>query len=429
MNNVDKQYLDLIRDILENGSYKETRAGVVKSVFGRQMRFNLKEGLPLLTTKKVYVKGIIHELLWFLNGDTNIKYLVDNNVHIWDDDSYRDYLQKVKIHNELLDKRNEMLGNVDNIPYNAFTYEYCHPKHNDLNVGGSIMFFNDDELEKELNNETDLVEDENDGLIELKDYAMSLNTIIPLTKEEYINEVKNESYCPMFKSYNEEYKEFILCDYVYGDCGKIYGHQWRNQGIEHVDQIQNIINLLKTNPNDRRMLCMAWNSNDMNEMILPPCHYGFQVYTRKLTQIERLEWLCEHSNGEYDEWKSPTKETLDVLGVPERELSLMWMQRSCDLGLGFPFNLLSYSILLSMIAQCVNMACGDVICSLGDVHIYENHIEGLTEQLNRNPNKYNLPKLELNPKVKNINDFTFEDIKIIGYESYPTIKLPLSVGL
>lgn len=341
MNNVDKQYLNLLQDILENGVYKETRAGWVKSLFGKQMRFNLKEGLPILTTKKVFVKGIIHELLWFLNGNTNIKYLVDNNVHIWDDDAFRYYLELCK---------------KDNID--------------------------------------------------------------ALDKETFLKMVQIEA--------KQEFNGIL---YKFGDLGKVYGHQWRKQGEKQIDQIKNIIETLKTNPDDRRMICMAWNANDFNEMALPPCHYGFQVYTRELTPTERLEWLWEHSNGEYNEWKSPTKQSLDDLGVPQRELSLMWSQRSCDFGLGFCFNLLSYSILLAMLAQCVNMTCGDVICSLGDVHIYENHIEGLTEQLNRNPFKYDLPKLELNPNVKNINDFTYDDIKIIGYESYPIIKLPLSVGL
>ena len=187
--------------------------------------------------------------------------------------------------------------------------------------------------------------------------------------------------------------------------------------------------MLKTNPDDRRMICMAWNANDFDKMALPPCHYGFQVYTRELTPIERLEWLWEHSDGQYDEWKSPTKQTLDDLGVPERELSLMWSQRSVDSFLGLPFNILSYSILLAMLAQCVNMTCGDVICSLGDAHIYEIHKEAVAEQLTRETNKYDLPKLVLNSNIKYINNFTFDDIKIECYESYPTIKAPLCVGL
>ena len=335
MNRVDSQYLDLMRDILDNGVYKQTRAGWVKSVFGRQMRFNMKDGLPILTTKKVFTKGVIIELLWFLKGDTNIKFLVDNNVHIWDDDAYRHYLSIV-------------------------------------------------------------------------------NGEEKMTKEEFIEAVKGE---------------VLIGEYKCGDLGPVYGAQWRKQGKKQIDQIKNIIEMLKTNPDDRRMICMAWNTNDFDEMALPPCHYGFQVYTRELTPTERLEWLWEHSNGQYDEWKSPTKQTLDDLGVPERELSLMWSQRSVDSFLGLPFNILSYSILLAMLAQCVNMTCGDVICSLGDAHIYEIHKEAVAEQLTRETNKFNLPKLVLNSNIKDIDEFTFNDIKIEGYESYPTIKAPLCVGL
>ena len=386
MNNVDCQYLDLLKDIMENGVDKETRSGWVRSVFGRTMRFNLQDGLPILTTKKVFTRGFIHELLFFLKGDTNIKYLVDNNVHIWDDDAYRWFKTSVKeekfwIVKELIEKQ----LNID--------MHYCIYKDNE-------------QISKNYSSLTELVSE--------------------TSKEQFINYVKNKNTIRVCVWRDDVHREDSVILYEFGYLGNIYGKQWRDwRGI---DQIKNVIETLKTNPNDRRMIVSAWNVSQISRMALPPCHYTFQFYTRPLNNIERLDWLCQHSNGEYDEWKSATHEQLDKLNVPKYGLSCLLNCRSQDVPLGTVGNWLTYSVLVHMIAQCVNMIPDEFIWIGGDCHIYENQIEGVKEQLTRNPHKYNLPKLWLNPAIKNIDDFTFDDIKIEGYESYPSIKFPLSVG-
>ena len=355
MNNVDKQYLDLLHDILENGVYKNTRSGGVISVFDRNIKINMKDGFPMLTTKKIFIRGSIHEMLWMLNGDTNIRYLLQNNVHIWDDDAYRWYQQRVIKNNEVA-----------------------------------------------------------------KLISIGEKNVLP--KSDFLEKVLNYEHLILFNSDGKEES------YTFGDLGPVYGRQWRGFGAKNIDQIEKIIELLKTNPDDRRLLCMAWNPNDLDDMALPPCHYGFQLYSRPLSNSERLDWLCEHSNGEYDEWKLASSDKLDELNVPKRELSLKWSQRSCDFFLGIPLNITGYGLILSMIAQCVNMTVGTLSGSFGDCHIYEAHIDAVKEQLSRNPYKYNLPKLMLNKDITNIFDFKIDDIKIEGYESYPKITAPLCVG-
>ena len=399
MNNVDKQYLDLLQDIMCNGVYKETRSGAVRSVFGRMMRFNLQDGLPILTTKKVFTKGFIHELIWFLNGDENIKYMVDNNVHIWDDDAYR-YFRTYDFRNNI---RVDIYGIDDNGCYitdgKGFK-EY-----------GIQKFIIDNQVSLQKNTEFYSYSD-------LKEKVSSID------KETFINYVKNEY--KIYYGIENENKHYVYPIYTFGDLGPVYGWEWRNWN--GIDQIQNIIDTLKTNPNDRRIILSAWNVGKLRFMALPHCHYFAQFYTRPLTNMERLDWLCEHSNGEYDEWKIATVEKLDELNVPKYGLSCMLNCRSQDVPLGTVGNWVSYSILTNMIAQCVNMIPDEFIWIGGDCHIYENQIEGVKEQLTRDPYKYNLPKLWLNPDIKNIDDFTFADIKIEGYESYPSIKFPLTVG-
>lgn len=330
-NHVDEQYLSLVNRIIKEGVEKDTRAGKTRSIFGVQMRFNLKEGLPMLTTKKMFAKGVIHELLWFLKGDTNIKYLVDNGVHIWDDDAYRYYLELVDRHNEATQ---------------------TEPEH-DWSKRPSIQ---------------------------------------KLSKDEFMERVKAG-----YKMWVVVDKRAYVMSYHFGDLGPVYGKQWRNFG--GVDQVKEVIEKLRNNPDDRRIMISAWNVGEIKKMALPPCHYCCQFYTKKL------------ENG-------------------KRELSCMFQMRSNDVILGLPFNILSYGILTHMIAQCCDMEVGELIFSGGDVHVYENQVEIYEkEQKNRNPHMYALPTLELNPEIKEIEDFKYEDIKINGYKSYPTIKYPLSVGL
>lgn len=366
MNNVDKQYLDLLRDILENGYEKETRAGKVKSLFGKSMEFNLKEGLPLLTTKKVFYKGIIHELIWFLKGETNIKYLVDNNVHIWDDDAYRWYKLKIA---EILER-----------------------------------------------NPGDLYTDSLDKAVKLEADREALKN---LSKEDFIK-------CVQFGD--------MICDgcrdnarvlYTFGDLGPIYGKQWRNFGISGRDQIQDIIEKLKNNPDDRRMLCVAFNPDVLDEVALPPCHVMFQFYTRELTYEERME----HKFGDYSKalMGAVSKAYLDSKDVPKRELSMMWIQRSCDLPCGIPFNSASFAMLQYIMCNICNMVPGKLVFFGGDVHIYENQIESCKEQLTRKGYD-TLPRFVIKRKLNNIDDIKFDDFEVVDYKSDPAIKFPLSVG-
>ena len=263
------------------------------------MRFNLAEGFPLLTTKKVFLKGVIHELLWFLRGDTNIKYLVENGVHIWDSDAFRYY-------NELCVKHG----------------------------------------------------------------------VLPVDLDTFLAAAGVES---------------PIEGYRFGDLNHVYGYQWRSwpkSSGEVVDQIANVINTLKTNPTSRRMIVSAWNVADVEDMALPPCHTMFQFF------------------------------------VAEGKLSCQLYQRSADTFLGVPFNIASYALLTMMIAKECGLELGDFVHTLGDAHLYLNHLEQADEQLKREPRE--LPKMYLNPEVKSIFDYTYEDFTLEGYDPHPAIKAPLS---
>jgi thymidylate synthase len=395
MNNIDRQYQSLLQDILDNGVKKSDRTGTgTLSVFGRQIRHKMSEGFPLLTTKKMAWKSIVTELLWFLRDDTNIKFLVDNGCHIWDGDAYKSYLKE-------------------------------HSKNPNETAG--------------------------------------LNDGTPFTKEEFIILIQSS-------------KAFA---HKWGDLGPIYGKQWRNwtyltreqkediNGIDElicgadmfdsyryyrtVDQIANLINDLKTNPDSRRLMVNAWNVGELDEMVLPPCHYGFQVYTRELSFEEKNKLYVERCLASGDGLSgSAGPDGLDYefyenlfakYNIPTRAISLMWNQRSVDTFLGLPFNIASYALLLEIIAKEVNMLPEEVIGNLGDVHLYVNHIEQAKEQITRVP--YELSKINFSwyidnwntPEAKEVRKDSFDayirqmrpsDFVIENYQSHPTIKATLS---
>jgi len=339
MNKLDAQYQGLLDDILNFGVKKNDRTGTgTLSVFGRQIRHNMNDGFPLLTTKKMAVKSVMTELKWFLKGDTNIKYLVDNGCKIWNGDAYKNYL-------------------------NIYNYN-----------------FKDDD------------------------------TIEPLTIEEFMEDFNED----------QEFRD------QWGELGPIYGKQWRNWfGYDsnvnpyYVDQISNLINELKDNPDSRRLMVSAWNVGELSQMVLPPCHYGFQVYTRELNLDERIDY---HNRGSINKSSDYFSEHMDAMGVPNRSISLSWNQRSVDTFLGLPFNIASYGMLLHLIAEEVNMVPEDLIGNLGDTHLYLNHVEQAEEQLSREP-KPHLPKLKLISSDILNGDFDYE---ILHYHSHPSIKAPLS---
>ena len=297
-----KQYLDLLKKIKEDGIVKSDRTGTgTRSIFGYQMRFDLSEGFPLLTTKRVFLKGVIHELLWFLAGDTNIKYLVDNGVHIWDNDAYR------------------------------FYKELC-----------------------------------------------AKQGVVPISMEEFLVAAQLQTPSP-------------IDGYAYGNLNHVYGYQWRSWGKPDgsaIDQVKQVIDTIKNNPDSRRMIVSAWNVADVEDMALPPCHVLFQFY------------------------------------VADGKLSCQLYQRSADTFLGVPFNIASYALLTMMIAQECGLQAGEFVHTLGDTHLYLNHMEQVDEQLSRSPRT--LPTMRLNPDVKSVFDFKYDDFTLEGYDPHPTIKAPMS---
>ena len=300
-----KQYLDLVRHIRDNGVTKGDRTGTgTRSIFGYQMRFDLSDGFPLVTSKKVHLKSILHELLWFIRGDTNIRYLVENGVGIWNDWPYQSWLRQT--------------GQEEDLPMYSAEWKA--------------------------------------GM------------------QEFIERIKTDA------AFAQQY----------GDLGPVYGHQWRN--FEGVDQLSQLVDDIKTNPDSRRLLVSAWNPKDIPVMVksgLPPCHSLFQFY------------------------------------VTEGRLSCQLYQRSADVFLGVPFNIASYSILTLMIAQVTGLKPGDFVHTFGDAHLYSNHMEQVEEQLSRST--FALPTLAINPRVNNLFDFVYEDFELQNYQSHGPISAPVAV--
>lgn len=294
-----RQYLDLLDKICREGVVRDDRTGTgTKGIFGYQMRFNLSDGFPLLTTKRVFLKGVIHELLWFLKGDTNIKYLVDNGVHIWDSDAYRYY-------NELCVKHG----------------------------------------------------------------------VLPVDMDTFLGALGVES---------------PIEGYKFGDLNHVYGYQWRSwpkANGESIDQIKEVIETIKKNPSSRRMIVSAWNVADVGSMALPPCHTMFQFF------------------------------------VAEGKLSCQLYQRSGDVFLGVPFNIASYALMTMMIAKECGLEAGEFIHTLGDAHLYLNHLDQAAEQLSRDTRA--LPRMILADR-DSIFDYTYDDFTLEGYDPHPAIKAPLS---
>jgi len=357
MNQLDKQYQELLFTILTHGVEKEDRTGTgTRSIFGYTIRHNMKEGFPLLTTKKMYWKGIVTELILFLQGRTDLRYLLENDCHIWTGDAY-------KVYDKDFDREHP--------PFSA-----PYPKR--------------------------------------------------LTVEEFEKKIMED----------DEFNKW------YGDLGPIYGSQWRHWGDTELDQIAILINDLKKNPDSRRLMVTAWNPDDLPNMVLPPCHYGFQVYTRELSYEER-NLIYKDKFGETVEdtdakWELNTTSTftddLNKANIPTRAISLMWNQRSVDTFLGLPFNIASYGLLLEIIAKTVNMVPEHLIGNLGDVHIYKNHEDQVRKQLVREP--YELPTLKhmktedfyksLSESTSLFEHLDKEDFVLENYKSHPTIKAPLS---
>jgi len=376
MNKVDTEYFRIVNDILTNGRLKKNRTGVdTIGIFGAQAKYNVDlNAFPLLTTKKVHWPAIVHELLWFISGSTNIKYLVDNNVRIWN--------------------------------------EWAYKKYSDWWENRAKFYTSPENMERDIP-------------------AVQENK---LTQEEFVEKIKFDesfanrwgelgegTYGGMWRSF-----PFYTMDNEFVGSSTVTGQGSESWVFGQVDQLQKVIDKLKTNPDDRRMIVSAWHPYWVDHCALPPCHCLFHFHTEELSLEERIDILQKQVGPvnlpKFEMW---IIQKLNEENIPHRRLNCLLYQRSVDTALGKPFNIASYALLTAMIAQTVNMVPGMFTHSMGDTHIYVNHIDGLKLQLTREPKK--LPRVWLNPEVKSLFDFKYDDIKLLDYEFHPTIKFDVAV--
>jgi thymidylate synthase len=376
MNKVDTEYFRIVNDILTNGRLKKNRTGVdTIGIFGAQAKYNVDlNAFPLLTTKKVHWPAIVHELLWFISGDTNIKYLVDNNVRIWN--------------------------------------EWAYKKYSDWWENRAKFYTSPENMERDIP-------------------AVQENK---LTQEEFVEKIKfDESFANRWGELGEGTYGGMWRNFPARICPIGYNKQdekgsfmeVRGWSAETVDQLQKVIDKLKTNPDDRRMIVSAWHPYWVDHCALPPCHCLFHFHTEELTYDERFQLYRDNGGDLIAEPESTMVELFDVSNTPTRRLNCLLYQRSNDFFLGVPFNIASYSLLTAMIAHVSNMVPGTFTHSHGDAHIYVNHLDQIKLQMSREPKA--LPSLWLNPEVKDLFNFKYDDIKLLNYDPHPTIKAEVAV--
>lgn len=402
MNNLDTQLKELYNKILSKSRYRTDRTGFgTKSIFGYQMRFNMQEGFPLTTLRKIHTKSLVHELLWFLGsydekykkfGNTNIKYLLDHGVTFWTDWCYKNY------YHEKLKK------------YQA----------NDLKDSKTVKkfrFLSQKDFEKKI--------------IKDDDFAMKWGNLGPVYGKQWTD----------WGGYYELVEKKNIIKETAGNHVLVDKLGWEKIYLKGINQINKAIDQIIENPDSRRIIVNSWNVSDIDDMLLPPCHLLFQFYTDIITMEQRIDYcektyknedinnyMSKHNIKDWDEIKrDPRKQIkiLDHFNVPERTLDLQLYMRSSDQFLVAPYNIASYSLLLHMIAQVTNTIPNDFILTTGDTHLYANSIEATKELLKRDIRS--LPKLKLNPDIQNIYGFRYEDIEIVDYDPHPNIKVEVAV--